>query len=138
MIERALSVGTGLRNDAFVFSSEPDGSSPWRPDSVTHRWSTMRATIGLPSMRLHDLRHFQATMLLKAGVPVKNVSGRIGHRDAATTLNVYAHALTDLDETSAQLIGRLLPGRSADVAPTRLPTRELPELHLGRSVGSRS
>jgi integrase len=47
-------------------------------------------------------------MLLRAGVPVKNVSARIGHRDAATTLNVYAHNLNDVDTVSAELIGRLL------------------------------
>jgi integrase len=48
----------------------------WRPDSVTQRWVALRDRIGLRSIRLHDLRHFQATMLLKAGVPVKNVSSR--------------------------------------------------------------
>ena len=42
------------------------------------------------------------------GVPVKNVSRRIGHRDAATTLNVYAHALADDDRVSADLVGDLL------------------------------
>jgi integrase len=52
-------------------------------------------------------------MLLNAGVPVKNVSTRIGHRDAATTLNVYAHVLEDVDHASAELIGQVLPGASA-------------------------
>ena len=45
-------------------------------------------------------------MLLKAGVPVKNASGRIGHRDAATTLDVYAHTLEEVDHASSELIGQ--------------------------------
>jgi integrase len=49
--------------------------------------------IGVPTLWLHDLWHFQATMLLKGGVPVKNVSARIGHRDASRTLKIYAHKL---------------------------------------------
>ena len=65
------------------------------------------APAGLDGVRLHDLRHFQATMLLRAGVPVKNVSKRLGHRDAATTLNVYAHFLEEADRQSADLMGRL-------------------------------
>lgn len=40
----------------------------------------------LPPMRLHDLRHVQATLLLKAGVPVHVVAARLGHADRAITL----------------------------------------------------
>lgn len=48
------------------------------------------AAIALADRRLHDLRHFAATRLLDAGVPVKTVSGHLGHARRATTLNVYA------------------------------------------------
>ncbi len=47
----------------------------------------------LPPMRLHDLRHVHATLLLKAGVPVHVVAARLGHADPALTLRVYAHVL---------------------------------------------
>jgi integrase len=46
-------------------------------------------------MRLHDLRHIHATLLLKAGVPVHVVAARLGHADPAITLRVYAHVLRD-------------------------------------------
>lgn len=49
----------------------------------------------LPAIRLHDLRHVHATLLLKAGVPVHGVSARLGHADSAITLRVYAHVLSD-------------------------------------------
>ncbi len=49
----------------------------------------------LPVMRLHDLRHVHATLLLKAGVPVHVVAARLGHADPAITLRVYAHVVRD-------------------------------------------
>jgi integrase len=104
----AKACGVEFNEHGFVFTSDPQGLSPWNPDTVTSQWAAIRMAIGVPTLRLHDLRHFQATMLLKAGVPVKNVSARIGHRDASTTLNIYAHKLEDVDTASAALIGRLL------------------------------
>ncbi len=63
---------------------------------------------GLSGIRLHDLRHMHATQLLAAGVPVRTVSGRLGHANAATTLNVYAHFLDASDRDAADTIGKLL------------------------------
>ena len=108
MWARAAACDATIPGDAYVFSHAHDGSVPWYPDNVSAKWSTVRERAGLDGVRLHDLRHFQATALLAAGMPVKNVSKRIGHRDAATTLNVYAHALEELDRESAAIIGRVL------------------------------
>ena len=116
----AAVAGVVLVPDAFVFSHSPDGSLPVSPDFFTSAWARLRTQVGLDGIRLHDLRHFQATMLLRAGVPVKNVSRRIGHRDAATTLNVYAHALEDVDREAADVVGGLL--RSATSASPRTPS----------------
>ncbi len=57
----------------------------------------------LPHMRLHDLRHIHATLLLKAGVPVHVVAARLGHADPAITLRVYAHVLRDQASEVAQV-----------------------------------
>ena len=63
------------------------------PDTVAGGFRRICDRIGLVGVRLHDVRHLYATQLLAAGVPVRTVSGRLGHADAATTLNVYAHFL---------------------------------------------
>ena len=63
---------------------------------------------GLPDVRLHDLRHFVATQLLSAGVDVRTVAGRLGHRNAATTLNVYAHFVEQTDRAAADIMGGVL------------------------------
>ena len=116
MAERASVCGVELTDRSFVFSNDADGQTPWRPDYVTGAWARLRKSLGLDHVRLHDLRHFQATMLLQGGIPVKDVSKRIGHRDAATTLNVYAHVLESTDRRSADVIGDLLDG-STPVVP---------------------
>jgi len=64
----------------------------------------------LPVMRLHDLRHVHATLLLEAGVPVHVVAARLGHADPAITLRVYAHVLRDQAGVVADVFARLLDG----------------------------
>jgi integrase len=46
--------------------------------------------------------------MLMAGVPVKTVSGRLGHANAATTLNVYAHFVESSDAEAAEVLSDLL------------------------------
>ena len=62
----------------------------------------------LPPMRLHDLRHVHATLLLKAGVPVHVVAARLGHADPAITLRVYAHVLRDQAVEVAQIFAAVV------------------------------
>ena len=64
--------------------------------------------LGLSGIRLHDLRHLHATQLPAAGVPVRTVSGRLGHANAATTLNVYAHFLDASDRQAADVIADVI------------------------------
>jgi integrase len=113
--ERARAAGSKLPAKAYVFSDSPDGSVPWRPNRVTHAFIHLCDEVDVSGVRLHDLRHFAATRLLAAGVPVNTVAGRLGHANAATTLNVYGHFLESSDVSAAQVLGSLLdsPKRSA-------------------------
>ena len=106
--ERALIGGVRIGGQTRVFSYEPDGSVPWRPDGVTARFVRLRDGLGFTGVRLHDLRHFVATRMLAAGVPVPTVSGRLGHANSSTTLNVYSHFLEASDREAAEALGRLL------------------------------
>ncbi|MCP4968484.1 MAG: site-specific integrase [bacterium] len=102
-----------LKGSAFVFSYEVDGSKPWRPDGVTHRWTRYRREIGLEAVRLHDVRHFMATTMLSAGVPVSVVASRLGHSRAATTLNVYSHFVDGGDQDAADMLSGLIASAEA-------------------------
>jgi len=66
----------------------------------------------LPTIRLHDLRHSHATLLLAAGVPVKVVSERLGHASAMITLGVYAHVMPGMQAEAAATFGALLSGEA--------------------------
>jgi integrase len=106
--KRALAVGVSLSPDAYVFSREPDGSVPRRPDSFTHRFTKLASRIGV-DCRLHDLRHFMVTQLIAAGVDIRTVAGRAGHRDGGrTTLGVYAHFQAAQDHAAAELMEGLV------------------------------
>lgn len=95
------------RPDAFLFSFDLNCSRPWVPDHATKAFQTIKRRTR-SSFRLHDLRHFAATRLLAAGVPVRTVSGRLGHANAATTLSVYAHFLAESDQDAARVMEQLL------------------------------
>jgi integrase len=106
--ERARLCEVALEADGYVFTSSVDGSRPFHPDTITGGFRRLCERAGLKDVRLHDLRHLHATQLLAAGVPVRTVSGRLGHADAATTLNVYAHFLEASDREAATVIAGLL------------------------------
>jgi integrase len=100
--------GIELTDQAFLFSSQADGSRPWLPNWVTKRFVSARRAAGLPHFRLHDLRHFMATQMLAAGVPIATVSQRLSHARASTTLNVYAHAVPSGDRGAAEILAAIL------------------------------
>jgi integrase len=64
----------------------------------------------LPTIRLHDLRHTHATLLLKAGEPVKVVSERLGHASAMITLGVYTHVLPGMQRDAANRLAAMVLG----------------------------
>jgi integrase len=112
MAARSAMCRVELSEDAFVFSSAGDCSEPRYPDSVTRGFKRLCVEAGLPNVRLHDLRHFVASQLLGAGVDVRTVAGRLGHRNAATTLQRHAHFVEQADRVAADVIGRVIAGES--------------------------
>jgi integrase len=109
----------------FIFSSDKGGTRPWSPNFVTKRFIKMRRAAGLSHFRLHDLRHFMATQMLDAGVPVPIVAARLCHARASTTLNVDAHAVPGGDRLAAEALWRRVNvarglGSSEATGPFRL------------------
>lgn len=72
---------------------------------------------GLPhSVRLHDLRHTCATVLLKLGQHPKFVQELLGHANIGITLDTYSHVLPSLDEDLAAVVTAHILGRPAGLA----------------------
>jgi integrase len=105
---RASACGTVLTEDSFLFTSDAEGGTPWRPDVATNRFGRLCSSVGISGVRLHDLRHYVATNLGAGGTPIATISSRLGHRDRSTTLNIYQHALPAQDHQAAELLGSLL------------------------------
>ena len=75
---------------------------------MTKHFVALRNSLGYDNMRLHDLRHFAATRLIAEGVPVRTVSGRLGHANPSTTLSVYSHFVEASDQDAAGIMGRIM------------------------------
>ena len=75
-----------------------------QPDSVTTGFPQLLKGNGLRRIRFHDLRHSCASLLLKEGVPMKQIQEWLGHSDISTTANIYAH----LDSQSKNLSARTM------------------------------
>jgi integrase len=69
---------------------------------LTRNFEILVKKAGLRRMRLHDLRHFHATVLLQAGTHPKIVSERLGHSSIAIILDTYSHVVPGLQEQAAQ------------------------------------
>jgi integrase len=72
--------------------------------------------LGLPRVRIHDLRHLQASLLLAAGVHPKVVAERLGHSRVQVTLDTYSHVASGLQRAAADVLDRLLSSTSAGEA----------------------
>jgi integrase len=93
-------LGKHLQLTDLVFS-HPDGR-PFRPNTVSRAFQQIARTVGLKGVRLHDLRHAHATILLQQGVHPKIVQERLGHSSISTTLDIYSHVLPGLQEAAAR------------------------------------
>ncbi len=61
----------------------------------------------LPDIPFHGLRHTSATLLISENVDIRTVSARLGHAQASTTMNIYAHSLKESDKKAADKLDKL-------------------------------
>jgi integrase len=105
------------RDDALIFG-DLEGRHQ-HPEFFTRRFTRSlalaRRELGadaLPTARLHDLRHTHATLLLKARVPVKVVSERLGHASVMITMQIYAHVMPGMQSEAAATFAALIGAES--------------------------
>jgi hypothetical protein len=114
---RTRALGVELSPEAFVFSLDPDGHGPRRPESVTQKYRRMCQRLGIKTT-IHKLRHYSATELILAGVDIRTVAGRLGHAGGgATTLRTYAAWVSEGDQRAAAQIAARMPRRPAPARP---------------------
>lgn len=111
-MEERLALGLG-RDDAGLVFARPDGA-PLHPDFVSQTFDRLVARLKLPAIRLHDLRHTHASLLLRANVPVKVVSERLGHTNPSFTISTYQHVMPGMQAEAATTFSDLLYGEEPE------------------------
>jgi integrase len=81
---------------------------PINPNNLYRNFAAIVDRAGVPTIRLHDLRHTHATVLLSAGTPIKAVSERLGHAKTSITLDTYAHISPDMQDRAVEAIDAAL------------------------------
>lgn len=117
--ERAARRAAGYNyTDHNLMFCEPDGS-PIAPQSITDRFQALSAEAGLPQIRLHDLRHCAASLLLAHGVAIASVAKLTGHKIQVLE-NVYSHVVGEVLAPEMEEVSRRLNGivtQAPDPAP---------------------
>jgi integrase len=93
----------GLGPQGLIFTGPHGG--PVRRTTFSDAWRVAAGPLGIPTGDgFHQLRHFYASALIRAGESVKTVQERLGHTSAQMTLDVYSHLWPeDEDRTRAAL-----------------------------------
>ena len=97
---RQVELDGAYSDQGLVFPGPLGG--PIDPSVLTRTFGKLVRRIGLTATRLHDLRHFHATLLLEQGTNPKVVQERLGHSSFAITMDTYSHVAPGLPKQAAQ------------------------------------
>ncbi|MFN1873244.1 site-specific integrase [Clostridioides difficile] len=81
---------------------------PWIPTTLSKTFHNFIKRNNLRNIRVHDLRHTNASLLLLGGTNMKVVSERLGHTDIKITMNRYSHVLEEMDKEASDNLSKLL------------------------------
>jgi integrase len=121
-IEERLKAGPSWPDQGLIFTTQPGNPVDWT--NLWRHWVRILRGAGLgtlgpqpekpkgqpgprkrptftPTYRPYDLRHTHATLSIRAGVPIKVVSERLGHASVTFTMEVYVAYLPDMQEAAA-------------------------------------
>ena len=78
------------------------------PRNINRDWTAVCTRAGIPPVRVHDLRHTMAWLMLRQGADVKVVQRALRHTRHATTADIYMTVLEDVQRAGADQMGALL------------------------------
>ena len=105
-IAHRLTCGPEYQDQDLVFPAADGAVQP--PYRISQTFRRLVDSTDLGPLRFHDLRHTAATIMLRANVPIKIVSTRLGHATAALTLDTYSHVTPDMQREAASAIDAVL------------------------------
>ena len=105
-LQERLLAGSRWHDSGLVFTTTI--GTPLEPRNVTRDFQRILAKAGLPRIRLHDLRHGCATLLLAQGVQPRVVMDILGHSTISVTMDTYSHVLATMRRDAADQIDAVL------------------------------
>ncbi len=136
--EHAAASGASLRPDGWVFAHprSPDSAVAERPDAFSKRFTQLCDRLGVTVYRgLYGLRHFGATDLVRAGVDIRTVAGRLGN-DPTVALRRYVHFRNDADAAAVQGLADRLTALLEEVDQPLEPGGTCPQGHPWTQVNT--
>ena len=109
-LEQRLAAGSRWSEEDLVFTNRK--GKPLDRANVRKQFHRLLESANLPKVRIHDLRHTAATLLLLQGVNPRTVMELLGHSDVTMTLNTYSHVLVSLKEDAARHMDTALAANS--------------------------
>ena len=104
--DEAVRSNPAFKDLGYVLFKE--NGEPFHPDSLTQKWERFKAKHKLPSIRLHDLRHSNATAMIAAGINAKVVQHRLCHANVSITLNTYTHVLPSMEQSAVETLDSII------------------------------
>jgi integrase len=110
-VERAQ-WGDAYEDDGLVFARE--NGTPLRPEFVLRGFRELSDEAGLPSVRLHDLQHLAATLMIASGVPLAVASKMPRHSQVGITADLYGHLTREASHAAADGLAAVLDAAAAE------------------------
>lgn len=98
--ELKLLYGPQYSIENLIFSRK--NGQPIQPTTLTVTFHNIMKKSNVPKIRFHDLRHTHATLLLEAGVSLKEVQERLGHSSIKMTGDIYAHVTEEMKSNASK------------------------------------
>lgn len=115
-VEGRLLAGPAYQDANLVFATGI--GTPLEPGNVLRAWGRIVTAADVAGLRIHDLRHAHATLMLGQGIHPKVVSERLGHASVNITLDTYSHVLPGLQAAAAEALDSVFaqpkPGTASD------------------------
>jgi integrase len=129
-IRQAEAALAGHEVAPWIFPAPIDGANPMNPAFMRFKvWYRVLEHAKLRDVRLHDLRHTYASLLLQAGEPIAYVKEQLGHSSIQVTVDLYGHFVPGANRAAVDRLAEATAG----VEPLQNFTETSPEMETART-----
>lgn len=97
---RSLPTTTAITAQLSVLDQRDKNAQivPLNPDQISNRFRALQTMCGIGAYRFHDLRHYNASVMIAMGIPTLYITQRLGHQGDNMIKRVYGHLLQNKQE----------------------------------------